>query len=490
MKINRGMVVKININMNKYVLMLAVAATVWILACANVCRGQTLTVLHNFSNSDSYPTGLVLAGNKLYGTTASGGTYGHGMVFTINTDGTAYAVLKSFPPIDQNYVNNGGADPSVSLVLSDNTLYGTAAFGGTYGGGTVFKINTNGTGFAVLHNFGNDFYNGSSPIHPGGGLALSGGTLYGSTPLYSLGNFATIYAINTDGTGFTVLSTFSYNGITGPGPSDLIGASALAVSRDVLYGTAPTGNPGHGTVFSMNTDGTGLTLLHDFDGSDGTGTAVGSLVLSGNTLYRGCPTTNGAGVVYALNTDGSGFTVLHQFTGSPDGNGAGGGALIMSGTTLYGATTGGGIWTNGGGIIFKIKTDGSDYAVLRSFAPLFYNSVTSTYTNADGARPAGPLVVSGNILYGTAYQGGDYGNGTIFSITLPIVRPQLAITSAGPDVVLTWPTTPVGFTLQSTTNLAPPIAWITNSPAPVLVNGQNTVTNPISGAQQFYRLSQ
>jgi hypothetical protein len=55
---------------------------------------------------------------------------------------------------------------------------------------------------------------------------------------------------------------------------------------------------------------------------------------------------------------------------------------------------------------------------------------------------------------------------------------------------LTWPTNAVGFTLQSTTNLHSPAAWVTNSPAPVVINGQNTVTNPISGAQQFYRLRQ
>jgi hypothetical protein len=48
----------------------------------------------------------------------------------------------------------------------------------------------------------------------------------------------------------------------------------------------------------------------------------------------------------------------------------------------------------------------------------------------------------------------------------------------------------IGFTLQTTTNLASPTGWTTNSPAPAIVNGQNTVTNPISVTQQFFRLSQ
>jgi hypothetical protein len=51
------------------------------------------------------------------------------------------------------------------------------------------------------------------------------------------------------------------------------------------------------------------------------------------------------------------------------------------------------------------------------------------------------------------------------------------------------PTHATGFTLQSTTNLGSSV-WTTNSLAPVVVNGQNTVTNPISGTQRFYRLSQ
>jgi len=78
-----------------------------------------------------------------------------------------------------------------------------------------------------------------------------------------------------------------------------------------------------------------------------------------------------------------------------------------------------------------------------------------------------------------------------FSLALP--RPQLTINHSGANVILTWPTNYAGFdysgfSLQSTTNLAPPV-WATNSYHPVILNGQYTVTNPVSGTQQFYRLS-
>jgi hypothetical protein len=76
-----------------------------------------------------------------------------------------------------------------------------------------------------------------------------------------------------------------------------------------------------------------------------------------------------------------------------------------------------------------------------------------------------------------------------FSFT-PTSPPQLTIAASGTNVVLSWPTNAVEFTLQSTTNLFSAATWVTNSPEPVVVNGQNTVTNPIAGAHHFYRLIQ
>ena len=66
---------------------------------------------------------------------------------------------------------------------------------------------------------------------------------------------------------------------------------------------------------------------------------------------------------------------------------------------------------------------------------------------------------------------------------------MLGIQPGDSAIILTWPTNFIGFTLQSTTNLASPV-WTTNLPAPVVINGQNTVTNPIPSTQQFFRLGQ
>ena len=102
---------------------------------------------------------------------------GMGTVFRINTDGSGYSVLKSFNGSDGN-------NPMAELVLSGGTLYGTTRFGGLsnaptpYGLGTVFKLNTDGSGYTVLKAFSGDT--------PMAGLVLSGRTLYGTTAKVAL----------------------------------------------------------------------------------------------------------------------------------------------------------------------------------------------------------------------------------------------------------------------------------------------------------------
>jgi uncharacterized repeat protein (TIGR03803 family) len=197
-----------------------------------------------------------------------------------------------------------------------------------------------------------------------------------------------------------------------------------------------------------------------------------------------------SGTVFKINTDGTGFTILRSFTTVPfnfpsNSDGAlPNGGLALSGNSIYGTTWVGG--SSGNGTVFAVQTDGTGFRTLYSFTVLSEPPIDAG-TNTDGANPdPGRLVLSSNTLYGITAYGGIGGNGTIFSISLP---PQLTISSVSGSAVLTWPTNFTGFTLQSTTKLASP-AWTTNLPAPVVANGQYTVTNPISGTQQFFRLSQ
>ena len=428
---------------------------------------QTFTTLHHFTalsnstNSDGANTqaDLILSSNILYGTAVGGGSSGFGTVFAVNIDGTGFTNLHSFTGLD-------GANPYAGLILSSNTLYGTTQEGGSFGAGTVFAVNTDGTGFTILHNFNS----GSDGATPRAGLILSGNILYGTASNGGNSGKGTVFAINTDGTGFTNLHNFN-GGSDGANPR-----SELILSGNTLFGTAFNGS---GTVYAVNTNATGFTVLHTFTFNDGANPYAG-LVLSGNTLYGTATRGGGVGTVFAVNTNGTGFTDLHAFTGGDGASPSAG--LRLSGNTLYGTTAGGG--SSGNGTVFAVNIDGTGFTNLYNF-----NATSSPfYTNTSGARPAAGLILSGNTLYGTANEGGDSGKGAVFSLSLP--PPRLTIIPFAENVTLTWPTYAPGITLQSTTNLVSPVVWDTVSPAPVLVNGRNAVTNPISGKQNFYRLSQ
>jgi uncharacterized repeat protein (TIGR03803 family) len=474
---------------------------------------QTFTVLHSFTalqpnssgvstNSDgaSPSAGLVFSGNTLYGVADVGGTSGVGTVFGLHTDGTGFTNLYNFTG------GSDGANPGAVLVVSGGKLYGTTGAGGP-GGGTVFALNTDGTGFANLYSFtaldaNNANRDGAGP----GGLTLSDNTLYGTAASGGSSGSGTVFGLSTNGTGSTSLYSFTATSYStnsdGANPE-----GGLISSGDTLYGTAASGgSSGYGTVFAVNTDGTGFRILHNFSAIsdlypfvnvDGAYPDAG-LVLSGTTLYgtasRGG--SSGHGTLFAVNTKGTGFTNLHNFTegtGSfyssiTNTDGAGPGGLISLGHTLYGTAAYGG--SSGSGTVFSINTDGSAFTTLHNFPSSSINS-SGAYTNSDGAYPDAELILSGSTLYGTASHGGSSGNGTIFSISFP---PQLTIIPSRSNIILSWPTNYAGFdytgyTLQSTTNLTSPV-WTTNLPAPIVVNGQYTVTNPISGTQQFFKLLQ
>jgi uncharacterized repeat protein (TIGR03803 family) len=354
-----------NILLKNLFLSLALTAGLGLMM-AGRATAQTFTNLHNFTGSDGADplSGVILSGNTLYGTAYNGGSHGSGTVFAVNTNGSGFVNLYSFTAISHsNETNKDGAFPN-AVVLSGSTLYGTALYGGSNGVGTVFAVNTNGTGFTNLYSFNgllNYNYTNSGGAEPTAGLTLSGNT---------------------------------------------------------LYGTALWGGPnGKGTVFAIKTNGTGYTTLHNFTAYDGFDVFAG-LIISGNTLYGTVSEIiDGSGTVFALNTNGAGFTNLYNFTFTGGSDGAQPYAgLTLSGNTLYGTAVDGG--ASGNGTVFAVNTDGTGFRNLHSFTVTHTNS-NGVYTNSDGANPQAGLILSGSTLYGTAENGGTNGNGTVFSISLP-----------------------------------------------------------------------
>jgi uncharacterized repeat protein (TIGR03803 family) len=444
----------------------------------------------------AYPAGgLVLSGSTLYGTASQGGDWNDGAVFKLNTDGTGFTNVFSFAALNFDsgigkYTNSGGVYPVAGLILSGDTLYGTADHGGSSGVGTVFAVNTNGTGFTSLYNFSGN----TDGAYPDGRLILSSNTLYGTASEGGSAYNGTVFTVSANGTGFTNLHSFTADSGS-PDYTNSDGANpypGLVLSGNTLYATAADGgSAGNGTVFAINTDGTGFKVLHHFTAldtatqttnSDGAYPTAGLLLL-GDMLYGAASGggSSGNGTVFKVNTNGMGFTTLYSFTvtappyyTNSDGGGPAGG-LASSGSTLYGAAAYGGSSDNG--TVFAINTDGTGFRTLYNFE------------GNDGSDPYGDLILSDHILYGTTRYGGSLNKGVVFSLSLSVSAPRLTIIAAGGSVVLTWPANGATFTLQCTTNLVSPASWTNVSPGPVVVNGQNAVTNPISGTQKFYRLS-
>lgn|GEM_PF-522873 len=159
--------------------------------------------LHDFldnSYDGGYPYGgVTLVGGKLYGVTESGGWDGYGIVYSLDTDGTAYMPLYAF-----NY--DSGSYAYGELVVAGNMIYGTTEGGGTHNDGTLFAIDINGNNHRTLVNF--DYYNnGEEPEY--GMLAYANGSLYGTTESGGGLGGGTLFRYDLCGYGSTNLTTLS-----------------------------------------------------------------------------------------------------------------------------------------------------------------------------------------------------------------------------------------------------------------------------------------
>jgi len=153
----------------------------------------------------------------------------------------------------------------------------------------------------------------------------------------------------------------------------------------------------------MRMDGTGFSLLHDFD----SGYPKCTLVQDTNgTLYG---TTSGGfanfGTIFKWETNGGGFSVIHPFSGaSGDPFGPGAGLLLASDGALYGAGSGGGQIPGG---VFRLELSGSNFQVLHAFSVDGFDGYSPQAALAEGADGR---------IYGTTQFGGVSQNGTIFRL--------------------------------------------------------------------------
>ena len=275
--------------------------------------GSSPNILHEFDGGTSdgaRPAGGVLRiGSTLYGTTIEGGDDSVGTIFSIGTNGAGFALLHEFSTDP-----NDGLSPSGGLVLADGKLFGTTQGGGEDDLGVLYSIDLNGSNYTVVHEFVEDI----NFERPGGafpnGIVADGTTIYGVTNEGGAEDVGAIYKINTNGSGFSVIHDFSEDP-NGAFPDGAFPRGALAVSGSTLVGVSSSGGGGDpngndfGTVFSLETDGSAFQVLHSFTGGvdDGAFPDTGVTII-GSTIL-GVTSAGGdfdAGTIFSLPFAGGG----------------------------------------------------------------------------------------------------------------------------------------------------------------------------------------
>ena len=227
-----------------------------------------VTVLYSFSGQSdgNFPQAPLIQGSDgyFYGTTSAGGANGYGTVFKMDALGNLQ-VLYSLSYTD------GGGPVAALLQAADGNLYGTttAIPNSSTSGGEVFKVDTAGNNFTVLHTFsGADGWSPVAPLIQG-----SDGSFYGTTwaggdltcgswyydvgsnyPYVRAGGCGAVFKMDLSGN-VTVLHAFE-EPQTGDGNDPYAG---LLLGKDGnLYGTTYYGGTSifSGTVFRLSVPST------------------------------------------------------------------------------------------------------------------------------------------------------------------------------------------------------------------------------------------
>jgi|SRR4051812_23011291 uncharacterized repeat protein (TIGR03803 family) len=220
----------------------------------NTTRGWGEKILHNFSTSetDGYePLASLLfdrMGN-LYGTTFLGGSSNYGTVFKLKPGPGSHwteTILHNF----QNDGIDGHFVYDALIMDAFGNLYGTSNSGGPGNVGTVFKLSATTGGFwteTILHDFS---ITGTDGYYPYASLVLdASGSLYGTTANGGTYNGGTAFKLMPIGGGDWNETILHHFGSTGDGAWP-----EAALVFDVagsLYGTTIGGGNGAGTIFEI-----------------------------------------------------------------------------------------------------------------------------------------------------------------------------------------------------------------------------------------------
>ena len=278
--------------------------------------------------------------------------------------------------------------------------------------------------FTVIHNFAGG-QDGSQPVS---GLAIDkAGNFYGTASAGGAG-FGTVFKLVRKNSAWVLNPLYSFaGGNDGAGPV----ATPVLGPNGTLYGSTAAGGGGGcskiyeysgcGTIFNLKPGVSACktalcpwseTVIYHFAGGGDGAYPIGELHFdqSGNIFGTTADYLQfvSAGTVFELTPSGGGWTksLVHRFsTSGSDGQYPASGVISDQASNLYGTTYNGG--AHGNGTVYQLTPSGSGWS----------ESILYSFSGSDGTDVAAGLVFDGaGNLYGGTTAGGT-GGGTIFGLT-------------------------------------------------------------------------
>jgi uncharacterized repeat protein (TIGR01451 family) len=319
---------------------------------------------------------------KLWGI-ASGGSNGGGIIYSVNPDGSGYSVKKDF------IATIPGKNPLYSqLTFYNGLFYGMTSLGGIYGLGVIFSWDPVTNQYIKLFDL-----NTTTGSQPFGSLTVYNNKLYGMTNFGGANSVGTIFEFDLATNSFTKkIDLSTANGCTPYG--------SLLLVNNIFYGmTSAGGNFSKGVIFSWNPATNIYSRLFDFSGINGN-KPFGSLTLFNGKLYGmtnlGGVVNGNSGIIFEFDPVTTNYLAKHEFNG-PEGLNPNG-SLTIYNNKLYGMTRSGG--SSSVGALFEF-----DPATSVFTKKIDFTSVNST--------PLGDLTVLNGKLFGLT-SGGTTSKGTAF----------------------------------------------------------------------------
>ena len=300
-----------------------------------------------------------------------------------------------------SFTGADGAYPQAGVTLdAKGDIFGTTSEGGADDAGTVFEIKAGTTTATTLYSF-----NGIDGAAPVGGATLdANGDIFGTTDGGGADGHGTVFEILAGSTTATTLYSFTDAGTDGANPHAGV---TLDAKGDIFGTTMYGGGNNDGTVFEIKAGTTTATTLCSFTGTNGTIPYAGVTLdakgdIFGTTLEGG---TDGEGTVFEILAGTTTVTTLYSFTDTgTDGATPYAGVTLDAEGDIFGTTEDGGS-DDDDGTLFEIKAGSTTATTLHSF------------TGRNGAYPeAGVTLDASGDIFGTTYEGGTPGYGTVFEI--------------------------------------------------------------------------